>query len=286
MRAAERLLARHIAGWRVVFVYDGDCVKLAPGQVELAARFQVAPQIHVDDYTFRFLCRTFGGNAAVAYAHYMADGRVSAEKIRSLVTAHMAVDATGHHIASPLRMLDVSAGYGSSARHLKHLFPGVALRVLDAHRNAEAFNRDILGLDAGSFSLDPGSVNAAAQYDVVSALSLFAHLPRAAQGPWLAKLMQCVRPGGILIFTAHGETAHRLHLSHLAVDPDGFGFEPVPEQFDGAIVSGGLAYGRAVTYRSFVTALVRAHSDFTEIDMRPDYWWGHQDAYVLRKAGG
>jgi SAM-dependent methyltransferase len=50
-----------------------------------------------------------------------------------------------------------------------------------------------------------------ATFDLVYALSLFTHLAEDAQERWMRDVLRVLRPGGLLLFTAHGER----YLRHL-----------------------------------------------------------------------
>jgi 2-polyprenyl-3-methyl-5-hydroxy-6-metoxy-1,4-benzoquinol methylase len=43
------------------------------------------------------------------------------------------------------------------------------------------------------------------QFDFVYALSVFTHLPEAAQFAWMDEMLRVIKPGGYLLFSTHGE---------------------------------------------------------------------------------
>jgi SAM-dependent methyltransferase len=44
-----------------------------------------------------------------------------------------------------------------------------------------------------------------ASFDLVYAISLLTHLPEDRQGPWLRDVRRLLKPGGMFLFTVHGE---------------------------------------------------------------------------------
>jgi SAM-dependent methyltransferase len=66
---------------------------------------------------------------------------------------------------------------------------------------------------------DPPLDFASEKFDFVYAYSVFTHLARARQAPWVAELTRVLKPGGLLLLTMHGPsnaTAHGLSASELA----------------------------------------------------------------------
>src|SRR5205823_7720620 len=46
-----------------------------------------------------------------------------------------------------------------------------------------------------------------AYFDILLGLSVFTHIPREAQDPWLQELQRIVTPGGLLLISTHGHSA-------------------------------------------------------------------------------
>jgi SAM-dependent methyltransferase len=216
----------------------------------------------------------FEKNFGKAVEHYFLNGRVSATNIRELVSSRL------RRQPAPLEFLDFASGYGCVARHIRNVFPGVNVTAMDIHEKAFWFNQTNLKVKAALSSTDPADASAPAQFDVVFALSFFSHMPRKTQLPWLARLSEFVKPGGIFIFTTHGETSHKNHMPHIAVGYDGYGFISESEQFDLSTDN----YGHAVTYKSFMLPLIEKLDSMSLVELREGFWWTHQDTYVLTKV--
>jgi SAM-dependent methyltransferase len=183
-------------------------------------------------------------------------------------------------IADAMTILDAPSGYGCVARHLKNVIPHGKVVSLDHDDKAMYFNQAHLGVQAAVLDVNPARVNPFFQFDVVFALSFFSHMPRARIGPWLEKLVQFVKVGGIFIFTTHGKTTHRDHLGHLSVDAEGYAFEKTSEQKDLSLDD----YGNAITYPILIFRELDRLRDVDVVMFRSAAWWTHQDLYVARKT--
>jgi ubiquinone/menaquinone biosynthesis C-methylase UbiE len=67
-------------------------------------------------------------------------------------------------------------------------------------------------LAGGQFTVSPVTppLSFASEYfDAVYCISVFTHLDEAMQDKWLAELARILKPGGVLVFTIHGERAAR-----------------------------------------------------------------------------
>lgn len=236
--------------------------------------FNVISDIHVEDYVFNALySHIYKKNFDKAVEIYFHSGRYSANNIRDLVEHHYGQqDRT-------LSFLDFASGYGCVARHFKEVIPSAQVVAMDIHEKAFYFNQHNLKLSAVVSSTNPAEASANGQFDVVFSLSFFSHMPRATQLPWLKKLSEFVMPGGMLIFTTHGETSHRTQMPHIPVDEDGFGFIAESEQFDLSTAT----YGHAVTYKKFMLIQIEQLSNMTLAKLGEGFWWTHQDTYVLTK---
>jgi len=135
-------------------------------------------------------------------------------------------------------------------------------------------------------SLDSGSC------DLVYSVSVFTHLPEAAQIAWLQELARIVAPGGVLLLTTHGPHALGLHRSAPnpttaalptteELEAEGLCFRPYPAVF--AAAHGGN-YG--MTYHSH-TYIRDTWSEYLTVEhiVRAGID-DHQDIVVLSRALG
>jgi SAM-dependent methyltransferase len=102
-------------------------------------------------------------------------------------------------------ILDFGCGCGRVTRHWRSLSSG---RICGSDYNPELVDWCADNLDFAEFrvnDLTPPLSFEDATFDFVYALSVFTHLPEDLQAPWMQELARVLRPGGFLLFTAHGE---------------------------------------------------------------------------------
>jgi len=101
-------------------------------------------------------------------------------------------------------------------------------------------------------------------------------LPRATWARWLARIWAMVAPGGVLVFTTHGDAAVR--TQGVTLDADGFFFTSSSES--NAIDA--QEYGTAFSSEAFVRACIAEHlPDAALRTFSVRHFWHHQDAWVL-----
>lgn len=246
----------------------------------LGRKYGVVPDIHRDDFVFLYLYGMFGNDLEKTLDIYLNSGQVSARKIRDLVGELQNAPVQGDRIVAPMTLLDFASGYGCVARHMGNVFPNGKLVTMDIHEKALYFNAANLHLQSALSATAPEGVKPFFAFDVVFCLSFFSHLPRARIRPWLAKLAEFVKVGGLLMFTTHGATTHRDHLPHLRVDADGYAFERTSEQRDISLDD----YGNAITLPPLVFGELWRLPDIELVMFKSAAWWTHQDLYVVRKV--
>lgn len=117
-------------------------------------------------------------------------------------------------------------------------------------------------------------------FDAVFALSFFSHMPPNTWGEWLEMLFSLVNPKGALVFTTQGMDS-RKHIGNPLIPEDGIWFSPRSEQKDLDV----REYGATIVTIEYVKKQVfsRIASGGELKIVRPAFWWGHQDLYVIRK---
>lgn len=246
----------------------------------MSGKYGVTADIHVDDFIFSYLYHLYGRDLEKTLDIYLASGKASSEKIRDLVAELQGAKIVDGKITDPMTILDFASGYGCVARHFKNVIPQGKLVALDIHDKAMYFNTAHLGVQAVVSDVNPARVNPFFQFDVVFSLSFFSHMPRDRIGPWLEKLVQFVKVGGILLFTTHGKTTHRDHLAHLKVNDEGYAFERTSEQKDLSLDD----YGNAITYPLLIHKELDRLRNVDLVMYRSAAWWTHQDLYVVRRT--
>lgn len=260
---------------------DDSYLRPAPATAgSLRDQYRVVTDIHLDDWVFSYLHALYGSDMDKTLEIYLRSGRASAEKIRDLIGDLQGARIEGGKIGAPMTLLDFASGYGCVTRHIRNVIPAGKVVAMDIHDKAMYFNSANLGVQAAVSRTNPAEVDAFFEFDVVFVLSFFSHLPRARIRPWLSKLVEFVKVGGILLFTTHGITTHRDHLAHLRVDSEGYAFERTSEQKDLSLDD----YGNAVTYPALIFKEIDALGNVDLLSFRAASWWGHQDHYVVRKV--
>jgi len=230
----------------------------------------VSTEIHDRDMLLDFFLGHFGGDRAKSSEAYLNGGRDCATRFAGLCSEIFPDHAS-------LNVLEFASGYGRVARYAEHVMPTANWTCCDIHPAAVEFTRR-LGLTSFLSSTAPEAWSAPKKYDVVFALSFFSHMPKRTFGTWLARLFEAVVPGGVLIFTTHGEITVR-SLSNTAFDDSGFFWMDHTEQCDLDIAD----YGVSAVTKEYVDAALRGISLTDTIRFQQGFWWKSQDLYVIRK---
>jgi SAM-dependent methyltransferase len=235
----------------------------------IAARFGVSPEIHPSDHIFHFM-REHPVVRPRAAAEYFSDGHDCAVKLRALIEEQRPVDSVS--------ILEFASGYGRVTRHLQKVIPEATLTACDIHAEAVRFIGR-LGAESILSCENPDDFNAGRAFDVVFALSFFSHIPQATWTRWLRRLLDCTLPGGLLIFTTHGERSRKLAAPD-TIPGDDFLFLPHSEQSDLPTEQ----YGTAFSPFAFVKRQIATLADARSVKFQEEYWWTHQDLYVVTRA--
>lgn len=237
----------------------------------IAASYGVSAEIHPGDYIFRFM-REHPSIGPRAAADYFSGGCDCAVRLRTLIEEQRPIDS--------VRILEFASGYGRVTRHLPKVIPEATLTACDIHAEAVRFIAQ-LGVEAIFSRERPEDFNPGRSFDVVFALSFFSHLPLTTWTRWLRRLLDYTSPGGLLIFTTHGEQS-REFAAPGSLPGDDFIFLPRSEQLDLPTKQ----YGTALSPFGFVYRQIAALTDARLIKFQERYWWTHQDLYVLERATG
>jgi SAM-dependent methyltransferase len=203
---------------------------------------------------------------------YFADGW------RTLSELMLLLESVDRPLLKTQCVLEFASGHGRFTRHLAKALGPQRVVVSDVVADAVAFARARFGVDGFESTTQPEALHWPARYDLVFVLSLFSHLPRASWGRWLRHLYDAVAPGGLLVFSTHGEEAARRQ----GVQLDGEGFFFAASSESNAIDA--QEYGTAFTAPGFVQArLADCVAGARLLRLAPVWFWHHQDAWVLQK---
>lgn len=242
--------------------------------MDRANRFGVAPDIHPDDYIFKFLIANecfHSKDDAVNY--YFSDGQASSKKFSGLVSKFLP-PVPG---SPPLSILEFASGYGCVSRHLVKQF-GRSVTPCDIHPAASAFLKEKIGMEPLQSTRQPEAFAPGKSFDIVFALSFFSHMPHATWARWLHTLFNAVRPGGLLIFTTHGLISGKF-FGNPALNADGYWFRAESEQKDLDVTQ----YGQMIVTPAYVFGRISTLPEASICFFERASWWGHQDTYVVQK---
>ncbi|MDZ7845554.1 MAG: class I SAM-dependent methyltransferase [Owenweeksia sp.] len=184
--------------WPAHLSIDPTTLALATRQVneELGVN-DYSTAIHKNDLMFAFHVNRYKYELQEAVASYLRVGASTAQNLNNIL------EKNG---LQPGSLLDFGSGYGRVARFLPHYFPNTKISVSEVKEQAVSFQREAFGLNGIAHSQDADAFPSE-KYDAILALSVFTHLPEAAWQKWMERLLQCLNPGGALVFTFLNQTA-------------------------------------------------------------------------------
>jgi SAM-dependent methyltransferase len=202
--------------------------------------------------------------AGASLDEFLLSGAQTADEIRELV------NGTFEHV-SPV--LDFGCGCGRVLRH----FAGAQGVFFGSDYNAEAIGWCRENLGFASFLVngpEPPLALDDEAFGLLYAISVFTHLPEAAQRAWLREFARVLRPAGLLIFTTHGSAV----LDHMtARERRAFERGEFVVRFEDAV---GTNLCNAYHPPAFTARLLQNH--FKLLDHR-EGCHGSQDFYLAKR---
>ncbi len=227
-------------------------------------------QIAEDDDIFRFFANHPTSTNPVR--DYLSDGW------RTMVELQAALDASSVSLRQVTSFLEFASGHGRFTRHLARVMTKGQLTVSDVVPGSVDFLVNTFAVKGFTSSTDPLKLVIPGTYQVIFVLSLFTHLPVEVWQNWLKVLHAALEPGGVLIFSTHGEKSAR---------KDGVDWGHGENKFFTASESSALdgqTYGCTYTSLNFVkTQLVDALGSSVKIQTLEGHFWGAQDAVLVSR---
>lgn len=228
--------------------------------------FRVIAQIDPRDDIFRFFENH--ERARNPIREYLSDGW------RTLSELLLLLDKLNISLSNCGSFLEFASGFGRFTRHLVTAVDSSRLCVSDVVDGSVDFLRETFGVAGFYSSLDPLKIKVERKFEIIFVLSLFSHLPEESWQPWITALMSMLEPGGVLIFTTHGDRASS-DMGYMIPD-SGYRFVPSSESqtLDGA------CYGTTFASEQYVRTVLGQAAAGCRVDFFPAKFWA-QDAFVV-----
>lgn len=197
---------------------------------------------------------------------------------------------TAAAVASPREVLDLPCGYGRVLRLLVHKYPTAKFTACDLDEEASRFCASHFGATAAHSSTELDEVDVRTRFDLIWCGSLLTHLPKDRGSALIRLLRRHLRPGGLAVFSAHGDTtAGRLasgRLAHgLPMDSLGRLLEEYRQTGFGFIENYGIpGYGTSLTSRDWVRGQISAGGGLLLTSFDAGAWASNQDVFGVVRA--
>lgn len=227
-------------------------------------------QISEDDDIFRFFSNHPTSTNPVR--DYLSDGW------RTTIELQEALETCSLSLRKCTSFLEFASGHGRFTRHLSRVMKQGQLTVSDVVPGSVDFLVSTFGVKGFTSTTDPSALTLPGKYQAIFVLSLFSHLPTPIWQTWFKLLAAALEPGGILIFSTHGEKSAR---------QDGVIWGEKEHVFFAASESSALdaqTYGCTYASHGFVEGqLKQALGSGVKIQTIPGHFWGAQDAFIVSK---
>jgi SAM-dependent methyltransferase len=239
----------------------------------MSNNLQISKSIHPSDFMYQFLMMQNGNNVQKAEDSYFGGGQYDTNMVRE-VAEKFGVDLANRCV------LEFASGYGRITRHFGDIADNYI--TADIHPEAVKFIRTDLNRNSILSTARHQDFTCDFKFSFIYVLSLFSHLPKESFCGWLETLYQKLNPGGILLFTTHGEAAaSKSNYLKEILDPiSGFGFVANSEQKDLPAEN----YGTTVSSKTFVAAVIQKLPEAKILSFKSGVWFGLQDEWVVIKS--
>ncbi len=198
---------------------------------------------------------------------------------------------------TPRHILDLPSGYGRVLRHLLAEWPEATFAAMDIDAEAVEFCANTFGARPIVSKAPPWEVSAGDGYDLVWCGSLLTHFDAPDWVPTLSYFRDRLVPGGLAIFTTHGEVSIN-HLAGEIIGPwsghygmgekatamaatarrTGFGFGHYDDNDD--------PYGLSISSPEWVRKKVSEVPGLAFVSFSREGWFGHHDVWTYQATEG
>lgn len=196
-------------------------------------------------------------------------------------------------VSAPERIVDLPCGYGRVLRHLRAAWPGAVITAMDINAQAVEFCANTFGARPVVSRQPLWEVSAGDGHHLLWCGSLLTHFDEPDWAPTLSYFRDRLAPGGLVIFTTHGE----LSIDLLAGEQIGrwvgdYGMGDKATEMADAARRTGFAYGHygdtddpfglSVSTPEWVRSAVTAVSGLAFVSFSREGWFGHQDVWTYQ----
>lgn len=235
---------------------------------------------HLSKGKISFRDEMFTGNLE----HYLSVGNSALENIE------LALELSGKKFEDIENILDLPCGHGRVMRHLVKRVDPQKITGCDLDFEAVEFCISEFGCKGLFSNVVFEKINLQNQYDLIWVGSLFTHLNKELFRRLLKVLIDNLKSGGILIFSAHGSFSLEIIDGYAGIIPDdrkeisailqseGFYFTPYENLTD---------YGISISLKSFVEQNLEElfGNNVRLLNFREKGWDNHHDVYSYIKLG-
>jgi len=201
---------------------------------------------------------------------YLSDGWRTTLELKQLL------ELQDRSLRQCVSFLEFACGHGRFTRHLVNYMAVDNITVSDVVPGSIDFLQTHWPVKGFYSTMDPAKLMIPQRYEIIFVLSLFSHLPRRTWTAWLKKMYNALEPGGLLIFSTHGEKCAR--MAGVSLNDEGYAFYPSSE----SSALDGETYGCTYTSPTFVQAQVQQILGAeASVQITPNHFWGNQDAVLL-----
>lgn len=210
--------------------------------------------------------------------HYLMVGASALDAILSAVRLGGGSD--------PARVLDFGSGAGRVTRWLKAAYPIARLCCCDLRSQDVAFCRDVFQADAWVSSTNVEELDFHGRYDLIWMGSVLTHVDEGVSRRLVARAMEALNPGGLLVATTIGRAARAVQDEN-PIFLEGPGWPTVKRGYDesgfGYVDYDGLqGYGLSLSNPAWATGLATRHSGRRLVMFSERLWDNLQDVFALQ----
>jgi len=215
--------------------------------------------------------------------------------LSALECINVSLQAAGKSAADVRDILDLPSGHGRVLRYLKAGFPAAQITACDLMRDGVDFCASTFSAVPVYSHDDPARIPLKKHgFDLIWVGSLFTHFDAGLWLRFLEAFRASLRPGGLLVFSTHGEEAYRLLVTDRTdylipyyrktaicykYERDGFGFVRYPDSIVRYSDSNSY-YGLSFSSPAWVLDQVARLGGLRIVHFSEKAWANHHDCFA------